>query len=127
MAKRFLAMGLSGPKWAYIFFIVSLAWACDETNFKLLLRKKIFKKKSEAFSQISGTWKNVTPPKNVFVLLSCNVMKQTLSWSPLSYHALYYISKRFCCYNIFHLFEKDETNFVLGSFELSCTVCKLYF
>ena len=28
------------PKWAYIFFIVSSAWACDETNFKLLLRRK---------------------------------------------------------------------------------------
>ena len=38
MAKRFLANG-RGPKWAYI-FIVSLAWACDETNLKLLLRKK---------------------------------------------------------------------------------------
>ena len=40
-----MAMGLSGPKWAYIFF-VSLAWKCDETiNFKLLLRKKFSKKK----------------------------------------------------------------------------------
>ena len=29
-----MVMGLSGPKWAYIFFIVSLAWSCDETNFK---------------------------------------------------------------------------------------------
>ena len=36
MAKRFLAMGLSGPT----FFIVSLAWKCDETNFKLLFRRK---------------------------------------------------------------------------------------
>ena len=101
MAKIFLANG-HGPKWAFIFFIVSLAWSCDETNFKLLLRKKI-SKKSEDFSQISGTWKNFTPPKNVFVSLACNVMKQTLS-----YYALYvsYISKRFCCYNIFHLFEK---------------------
>ena len=37
-----------------------------------------------------------------YLLLACNVMKQTLS-----YLALYvsYISKRFCCYNIFHLFE----------------------
>ena len=33
-AKRFLANS-RGPRWAYIFFIVSLAWACDETNFKL--------------------------------------------------------------------------------------------
>ena len=41
--------------------------------------------------------------KNIFlVLLACNVMKQTLS-----YPALYesYISKRLCCYNIFHLFK----------------------
>ena len=54
MAKRFLANG-HGPKCAYIFFIVSLAWSCDETNLQLLLRKKMFKK-SEDFSQISGTF-----------------------------------------------------------------------
>ena len=35
-----MAMALRGPR----FFIVSLAWKCDETNFKLLLRKKFSKK-----------------------------------------------------------------------------------
>ena len=97
MAKRFLANG-HGPKWAYIFFIVSLAWSCDETNLQLLLRKKMFKKISVRFLGLS----HFTPLKNVFVSLACNVMKQTLS-----YYALYvsYISKRFCFYNIVHLFE----------------------
>ena len=38
MAKRFLAK--SGPT----FFIVSLARKCDESNFKLLLRKSVRKK-----------------------------------------------------------------------------------
>ena len=95
-----MAMGLSGPKWAYIFFIVSLAWACDETNFKLLLRNKYFKKKVKISVRFKGLRK--TPPKFFFVLLACNVMKQTLG-----YHTLYvsYISKRFCCYNIFHIFK----------------------
>ena len=50
-----MAMGLSGPT----FFIASLAWKCDETNFKLILRKKV-KKKSEKKGQISGTH-NVGP------------------------------------------------------------------
>ena len=36
-----MAMGLSGPT----FFIASLVWKCDETNFKLILRKKVKKKK----------------------------------------------------------------------------------
>ena len=52
MAKRFLPNG-HGPKWAYIFFIVSLAWKCDERNFELLLKKTVFNT-DEVFSQISG-------------------------------------------------------------------------
>ena len=92
------------------FFIVSLAWSCDvedvcdvnnnwscdETNFKLLLRKKISKNKAKISVRFQG------PPKNVFVSLACNVMKQTLSYYALN---VSYISKRFCWYNIFHLFE----------------------
>ena len=67
----------------------------------------------------------------------CNVMKQTLS-----YHALYvsYISKRFCCYNIFHLFEivgnltktrlkkiilKSNSKFVLSHFQANQTIKKV--
>ena len=42
-----MAMGLH-------FFIVSLAWSCDETNFKLLLRKKIFKKKVKISVRFQG-------------------------------------------------------------------------
>ena len=35
-------------------FIVSLAWTCDETNFKLLLRKKVFKKKVKISVRFQG-------------------------------------------------------------------------
>ena len=95
MAKRFLANG-RGPKWAYIFLIVSLAWSCDETNFKLLLRKKIFKKKVKILVRFQGLRKVSLRQKNVFVSLACNVMKQTLSYYP--YYALYVITcKRLGC------------------------------
>ena len=40
--------------------------------------------------------------ENVLVFLACNVMKQALSY-PVLYVS--YISKRFCCNNIFHLFK----------------------
>ena len=66
MAKRFLANG-RGPKWAFIFFIVSLAWSCDETNFKLLLRKTIFKKKVKISVRFQGLRKISLRQKKVFV------------------------------------------------------------
>ena len=60
LTKNLLAMGLhDGPKVGLTFCIILLAWKCDETNFKLLLRKKVFKTKSEDFSQISNYFKKM--------------------------------------------------------------------
>ena len=48
---RPMAMGLSEPT----FFLLSqCAWKCDETNFKLLLRKKVFQKKVKISGRFQG-------------------------------------------------------------------------
>ena len=130
-----MAVGLSGPKWAYIFLIVSLACSCDERNFKLLLRKKIFKKKVKILVKFQGLRKVSLRQKNVFVSLACNVMKQTLS-----YYALYVITcKRLGCvhhrslHQIFtgkisfwkNKFFKSNSKFVSSHFQANKTIKKV--